>query len=198
MEGNAAFALMSLGLADERTEELLRRLVGWQWPDGGWNCDKHPEAHISSFHESLIPLRALALHARLSGAESSKQAAARAAELFLRRELFKRLADGSVISEDFIRLHYPCYWHYDLLFALKVMSEAGFLADPRCNAGLDLLESKQLPGGGFRAEGKFYRMALHASSGTSRVNWGTVGPGKMNEFVSADALLVLQHSVRLK
>src|SRR5512139_1204742 len=58
-EGNAIWSSLRLGLADERTAELIERLIKWQWPDGGWNCDKHPEAVNSSFMESLIPLRAL-------------------------------------------------------------------------------------------------------------------------------------------
>ncbi len=58
-------------LADERTEELASRLVAWQWPDGGWNCDKNPQASHSSFHESLIPLRGLALHGRMTGNQQS-------------------------------------------------------------------------------------------------------------------------------
>lgn len=41
-EGNALYALLTLGLADERTDELAFRLTKWQWPDGGWNCDKRP------------------------------------------------------------------------------------------------------------------------------------------------------------
>ena len=54
-----------------------------------------------------------------------------------------------------VRLHYPCYWHYDLLAGLKVMAEAGFIGDPRCREALDLLESKRLPGGGFPAEARY-------------------------------------------
>lgn len=38
---------------------------------------------------------------------------------------------------------FPCYWHYDVLFGLTVLDEAGFLADPRCRSALDLLESKR-------------------------------------------------------
>ena len=37
-----------------------------------------------------------------------------------------------IIDRNFIQLHYPNYWHYDVLFALKVISEAGFITDPRC------------------------------------------------------------------
>ncbi len=36
-EGNAAWSSLRLGLAGERTEELVSRLLRWQWPDGGWN-----------------------------------------------------------------------------------------------------------------------------------------------------------------
>lgn len=34
-EGNALLALLSLGVDDDRCDELARRLMKWQWPDGG-------------------------------------------------------------------------------------------------------------------------------------------------------------------
>ena len=67
---------------------LAERLLLWQWPDGGWNCDKNPEAAHLSFMESLIPLRALALHSRLRRNERSRAAAERAAEVFLGRRMY--------------------------------------------------------------------------------------------------------------
>ncbi len=191
-EGNAVYALLSLGLADARTEELAERLLRWQWPDGGWNCDKRPEAVNSSFMESLIPLRALALHARRGGGARSQRAAQRAAEVFLKRELYKRRRDGTPISPDFVELHYPCFWHYDVLFGLKVMAEAGFLADPRCGSALDLLRSKRLPDGSFPAERKYYRVGDGRESGRSRVDWGGAGRRRGNDFVTLDALYVLK------
>ncbi|HEX7541893.1 MAG TPA: hypothetical protein VF352_07165, partial [Anaerolineales bacterium] len=130
-EGNAIWSSLRLGLADERTDELVSRLLQWQWPDGGWNCDKRSEADTSSFMETLIPLRALALYAQVSGDSRAKTAAERAAEVFLRRHLFKRQRDGSVMDKHFILLHYPAYWHYDIIFGLKIMAETGFISDPR-------------------------------------------------------------------
>jgi hypothetical protein len=144
--------------------------------------------------QSLIPLRALALHARLTGNKHSKQAADRAAEVFLKRELFKRQRDGSVIHKDFIRLHYPCYWHYDILFGLKVMAEAGWLGDKRCRSALDLLESKRLADGGFPAERKYYQCTPKAKTGRSLVDWGGTSTTRMNEFVTVEALYVLKES----
>jgi hypothetical protein len=196
-EGNALHALLVLGLADDRCEELVRRLLEWQWPDGGWNCDKRPEAHNSSFMETLIPLRALMRYSRLTGDGRAYLAAREAAEVFLKRRLYLRRRDGAVISDDFLKLHYPCYWHYDILFALKVMAEAGLIGDPRCEDALDVLEGKRLPGGGFPAEGRYYTTREAARSGRSLVDWGGVNRRKMNEFVTVGALSVLRKAGRL-
>jgi hypothetical protein len=196
-EGNALYYFLTLGLADARTEELAERLVKWQWPDGGWNCDKDPKAVNSSFWESLIPLRALALHGRLTGKSESREAAKRAAEVFLKRKCYKRQKDGRIMVDDFVELHYPCYWHYDILFGLKVMAEAGFINDERCDDALELLESKRLSDGGFPAEKKYYRVTKKMAAGRSLVDWGGTSKKRMNEFVTADALYVLKKSGRL-
>ena len=42
MEGNAVYAFSRLGFADHPcTRRLVEALIAWQWPDGGWNCDRH-------------------------------------------------------------------------------------------------------------------------------------------------------------
>lgn len=196
-EGNCIYFSLALGLADQRTAELAARLIKWQWADGGWNCDKRPEAAISSFNESLIPLRALAWYASSSGHPKARQAVEKTSELFLQRHLFRRLRDGRMIDQRFLKLHYPAYWHYDILFALKVMSEAGFINDPRCKEALDLLESKQLADGGFPAEERYYRVDKKKLSGHSRVDYGGTSKIHANPFVSLDALIVLKNSGRL-
>jgi hypothetical protein len=197
-ESNALYALLMLGMADERADELARRLVDWQWPDGGWNCDKRPEAVNSSFMESLIPLRALALYARLTGDQHAQEAAERAAQIFLKRELFKRQSDGSLMDQNFIQLHYPCYWHYDVLFGLKVMAEAGWIGDERCSDALDLLESKRLPDGGWPADAKYYHCTPRAKTGHSLVDWGGTSKIHLNEFVTLEALFVLKAAGRMQ
>jgi hypothetical protein len=200
LEGNALYYLLSLGLADTRTERLMERLVKWQWPDGGWNCDKNPEALNSSFMESLIPLRGLALYGKLTGDRGAKKAAKNASEIFLKRKIYRIKPKKRWREEDFIKLHYPCYWHYDVLSGLKVMAEAGFIRDKRCGDALELLESKQLPDGGFPAEEKYYRVMKKGkrTSGRSLVDWGGTSKILTNEFVTADALCVLKKSGRLK
>jgi hypothetical protein len=197
-EGNAIWSSLRLGLADDRTEELVSRLLKWQWPDGGWNCDRRPSVVVSSFMETLIPLRALARYAQESGDRAAGSAASRAAEVFLKRGLFRRQRDGEVMNPNFLRLCYPPYWHYNILFGLIVLSEAGFLADPRCTEALDLLEAKRLPDGGFPAETTYYHTRASSPTGFSAVSWGGTSRRRSNPFVSADALTVLHRAGRLK
>lgn len=199
IDANAIWYLHTLGLADERVDKLVKRLVELQWADGGWNCDVRSTGKISSFNESLLPLRALVLHARITGDTRVRAAAERCAEIFLKRQLFKRVTTGAVMNKNFLVLHYPCYWHYDILSALEAMWRGGWLADPRCAAALDLLESKALPDGGWPAESKFYQHTMRGGpGGRSSVDWGPTGTTRRNDFVTVDALAVLRGAGRFK
>jgi hypothetical protein len=203
-ESNALYSLLTLGLGDERVDRLAANLIKWQWPDGGWNCDKKPEAINSSFHESVIGVRALALHGKLRNNKASSKAAERAGEIFLKRRLFRRQSDNAVMNKRFMLLHYPCYWHYDILFGLKVLAEAGLIGERRCTEALDYLESKRLDDGGFPAEEKYYRLSEKKMKsgrrlpGYSLVNWAGTSKRNMNEWVTVDALYVLNEAKRIK
>lgn len=197
-EGYAVYYSLKLGLADERTEELVNRIISWQWPDGGWNCDKNPEAKNSSFMESIVPMRALTLHSQVTKNRKSKEAVKKASDIFLKRKLFKKQRDGSIIREKFVTLRYPTYFDYDILIGLKAMGEAGFIKDPRCNEALDLLQSRMLPDGGFPSEAKLYQpfKAINISRG-SLVDWGGINRRRYNEWVTVDALYVLRRAGRM-
>jgi len=193
-EGNAVWYSILLGIEDERTRELVQRLVWWQWPDGGWNCDKRPDARTSSVIETLIPLRALGLAARHypdALGKQAAQAAGRAAVFFLNRRLFRRLRDGAVITKDFARIQYPIQF-YDVLFALQVMADLGRLGDPCCTEALTLLRSKQLPDGGFPLEMPTARTSSAVVTRGTWADWGPSGRRRMNPLVTMEALRVLQ------
>jgi len=191
-QSNALWSILKLGLANKQTHELAERLLYWQWPDGGWNCDKNPSASHSSFMESILPFRALALYAEIEGDDRAAAAVARAKEVFLKRRLFMRQEDGSVIRKEFTALHYPLYWHYDILHALKIMAEVGLINDPRCTEALELLAGKQLACGGWPAEGKYYKVSDELANGNDFIDWGPTGKKKMNPWVTVDALFVFR------
>ena len=197
-QGYALYALTELGLADDRADVLAERLLHWQWPDGGWNCDRNPDAATSSFYETLRPMLGLYAHGVARRAARARHAALRASELFLRRRLFRRLRDGSLMDPSFVQLHYPTYWHYDVLAGLEAMARLGRIRDSRCSAALDLLESKELPGGGWPAERKFYRVPDDGrGSGADYTTWGPTGVRTANEWVTVHALSVLSAAGRL-
>src|SRR2546428_10074389 len=119
--GNALYFFTKLGIADGRTDALVERLLHWQWPDGGWNCDKHPSADTSSFWESRHAMLGLALHSTRTKNHEAREEATRAAEGFLSSHLFIERHSGRVMNPEFLRLHYPLYHGYDELEGLKAM-----------------------------------------------------------------------------
>jgi hypothetical protein len=195
-QGNALFAATRLGGPNPRADLLVRLLRRWQWPDGGWNCDRRPGADTSSFMETLVPMRGLTAYAEAAGSSTARRSARRAADVFLDRRLFRRRRDGRVIRPDFLRLHYPLYWHYDVLGGLKALAELGRIADPRCAEALDWVEQRELPRGGWPADRAFYRTRTDFHSGGEFVDWGPCHPARANPWVTTDALFVLREAGR--
>ncbi|HEY9292275.1 MAG TPA: hypothetical protein VIP98_13410 [Microlunatus sp.] len=196
-QGNALRSLCRLGLTDERTPDLVERLLHWQWPDGGWNCDKRPEADTSAFAETLLPMRGLAAYAELHDDSQVRQAVRQASEVFLARRLLFRRSNGELIHPQFARLHYPLYWHYDMLGGLRGLAESVGLDDPRCADALDELERKRLPDGGWPAEDRYYRTSDEIALGHDFADWGGVSTRRLNEWTTLDALFVLKKAGRL-
>lgn len=194
-EGNALAVCSRLGRGeDERVVALAESLASWQWPDGGWNCDAREEARHSSFYESLAPLWGLLEHHRATGDRDSLKAAERAGELFLRHGLFRSETTGEVINPEWLKLHYPLYWHYDILQGLLMMGRLGKLSDPRTEEALDLLEERRLKDGRWRPGNYYWRPPGGGRSAQEVVDWGRGGP---NPMITLNALRVLKGAGRL-
>ncbi len=196
-QGNALLYLSRLGQGAEPAAHLADLLARWQWEDGGWNCSRSPSAHVSSFMETLSPLRGLAAYAEVSGAPKALRTAQRAAEPFLERRMFRRRTDGSVMRPRFLQLHYPLYWYYDVLGGLKGMAEVGRIRDPRCAEALDWLEGRELPAGGWPADARQYHVSAAYEHGAEYVDWGAPARRRANDWVTTDALYVLNAAGRL-
>jgi hypothetical protein len=194
-EGNALAVCSRLGLVgDARVRGLARDLIAWQWDDGGWNCDVNPRAHHSSFYESLAPLWGLTEYHRATGNADALGAANRTAKLFLAHWLFRSSRTGAVIDPNWLKLHYPLYWHYDILQALVILSRLRPLNDPRMQEALDVIESKRLPNGCWKAEGCYWVPPGKRGSNMDVVDWGRQGA---NEMITLNALRVLKRAGRI-
>lgn len=187
-EGNALAVCVLLGMADDpRVQLLAESLVGWQWPDGGWNCDREPAAHHSSFNESLPPLWGLAEYANATGDVEAHAAAHRTAEFFLEHRLFRSHTTGNVGDEKWLLMRYPAYWHYEFLNGLLQLSRAGALPDPRARDATDELRGQQGEDGRWQIKGSQYwrRSGMYRDP----ASWERSGPSQM---LTLNALRVLK------
>ncbi len=203
IDGNVVLACSKLGAAgDERVARVAKAIVGWQWPDGGWNCDLKATGYRSSFHESLIPALGLWEYGTAVGDDEALAAAGRAAELFLSHRLFRKTSDGTPIRREWLVPHYPPYWHYDVLHALHALCRMGYGGDPRLDDGVELMLERRLPDGTWAA-GAFWWKPLGTGRDSDRglkagsvevVDWGRDGP---NEMITLNMLRVLKATGRL-
>ena len=111
---------------DPRVRLLAESLAEWQWPDGGWNCDKKRE------RLPLLVQRVAAADvgaARVLGRDRrdvGQGARQRTAELFLEHRLFRSLETGEPIHPGWLVAHYPPFWHYEVPQALLILSRMGW------------------------------------------------------------------------
>jgi hypothetical protein len=211
-EGNALAVCSRLGLAENpNVGKLALGLLEWQWPDGGWNCDRKEGAHHSSFNESLSTLWGLVEYHNATEDKEVRKGIEKAAEFFLKHRIFLSCRSNEVRPPETFHsqvfravhpitdLHYPLYWHYDVLQALTILHRAGKLDDPRTREALDLVERKRGSEGQWRPEGYYWTLRRKQSkvnvSNVEIVDWGRRGP---NEFITLNALRVLKASGRIR
>jgi hypothetical protein len=195
-EGNALAVCSRLGLAeDPRVVKLAESLVEWQWPDGGWNCDRRPEADHSSVNESLSTLWGLVEYQRATENREFLKPIERASDFFLQHHLFRSDHTGEIIHSSMVKLHYPLYWHCDILQELTILSRAGKLDDLRTKEALDILEKKRGPDGLWHADDYYWNMrrtpltkSKVSVSNVEVVDWGRKGP---NHMITLNAVRVL-------
>lgn len=193
MEGNALAVACRLGRAEDgRARQLAESLIAWQWSDGGWNCDPRASGRRSSFHETHAPMWALFEYGRATGSRDAAAAADRACELFLSHRLFRRGGSGDPIHRSWTTIHYPPYWHYDVLQALHLLARMGRARDERAVDALDLLEQRRLPDGRWRA-GAYWWQPPGSTRAAEVVDWRR---GTPNEMITLNAMRVLRSAGR--
>lgn len=133
------------------SENLTRRLLSEQLPDGGWNCEA-PKSQRSSYHTSICVLEGLleterALDAANPLVPQIAAARRRGEEYLLERSLFRRLSTGAVADPSFLQFAFPPRYTYNVLRALDYFREAGHSPDPRMREAIQMVRDRQTPDG---------------------------------------------------
>jgi len=88
-----------------------------------------------------------------------------------------------------VKIHYPLYWHCDILQELMILSRAGKLDNLRTKEALDIVEKMMGPDGLWHADDYYWnmrRIPLTKSkvllSNVEVVDRGRQGPNKMTKL----------------
>ncbi|HIG39446.1 MAG: hypothetical protein ABGY96_04345 [bacterium] len=57
--GNALYASTVLGISNQETAQLCDNLLRYQWPNGGWNCNKKPNTSGPTIVHTAYGMRGL-------------------------------------------------------------------------------------------------------------------------------------------
>jgi len=193
---NAVYASIVLGLANRETDELLANLLRYQWPGGGWNCNKLPRTKGPTIVHTAYGLRGLVAYRSHKTSKALEQAIADAAEVLLERRVYLKRTTGKPLRPVFTKLSYPYPRLYDFMVGLHVLARSGHVRDPRCERALDLLESKVVDGRGWPMERRLFSHSKGKENFTN-AEWERETLGKANLFLTVDALEILKAAGRL-
>src|SRR5262245_61297260 len=192
---NAVYASVVLGLADDETDELCANLVRYQWPGGGWNCNKKPATKGPTIVHTAFGLRGLATYRSRRPSDEVTQAIDAAAEVLLERRVYLKRSNGQPLRPVYTKPSYPYPRLYDFVAGLHILTRAGYVADPRCAPSLDLLESKFIPGEGWATERRLFTHA-EGKDDFTHAPWEAPTRGRANLLVTVDALEILRTAGR--
>ncbi|MBV7333408.1 hypothetical protein KFU94_35270 [Chloroflexi bacterium TSY] len=194
---NAIYASIVLGIANEETDELAANLLRYQWPGGGWNCNKLPRTKGPSIVHTAYGLRGLVTYQCREKSAALAQAIEDAAEILLERQVYLKRSNGKPLRPVFTKLSYPYPRLYDFMAGLHILTQSGHIQDPRCERALDLLESKFVDGQGWATERKLFSHAKGKDNFT-HAEWEKERLGKASLFLTVDALEILKAADRLR
>lgn len=107
----------------------------------------------------------------------------KAQEFIMMHRLFRSDKTGKIINENFLKLHYPCRWYYDILRALDYFQSANTKYDSRMEEALAIIESKRTK------EGMWKTAAAHPG----QVHFTMEEAGKPGRWNTLRAMRVLLH-----
>ena len=173
------------GAQEEQLSSLVDCLLDRRLADGGFNCLHGPEVRHSSMHTTLSVIEGITgyeqagNHYRLGELTSARDLSV---EFLLRHRLFRSERSGAVIRPEFLRLHQPTRWYYDILRCLDALADARVPYDARMEGALDVIRRRRSPDGRWTVN-RSYPGETHLPPPRA---------GTANRWVTLRALRVLQ------
>lgn len=195
--GNAIYASIVLGISNEETAKLCDNLLRYQWPGGGWNCSKIPKAKGPTIVHTAYGMRGLVTYESVKDSPEIRQAIDDCAEILLTRQVYLKRTNGKPLRPVYTKTAYPYPRLYNFMAGLHILTRSGHITDRRCDAALDLLESKFIEGQGWEMERKLFHHNKNKEDFTN-VHWEKETFGKANQFLTVDALEILRKAGRFK
>jgi hypothetical protein len=128
------------GAPEDQLTSIVDCLLAAQFPDGGFNCRRGPDVRHASVHTTLSVIEGITSYEqaghqhRLDDLRAARDAAV---EFLLRHRLFRSERSGAVIRPEFLRLHQPTRWYYDILRCLDALVDAQVPYDDRMEDAID-------------------------------------------------------------
>ena len=167
----------------ENVDGIVKRLLGEQLEDGGWNCEAERGSVRGSFNSTIEVLEGLLEYERAQGTSPDvAQARQRGEDYLLKRRLLRRLSTGEIIDTAWSKFSYPPRWHYDVLRGLDYLRSTGVVPDDRAGEAIELVRTKRT------ADGRWLLENTHPG----RVHFAMdEGDGKPSRWNTLRALRVL-------
>jgi hypothetical protein len=172
---------------EEDLKSIIDFLLEEKMDDGGFNCHSNRIGAVhSSLHTTLSVLEGILEYEQndynyrldeLKLAQHSSQ------EFILQHKLFRSDKTGKIINPEFLKLHYPCRWRYDVLKALDYFRDAGMNYDKRMDDAIEVILKK-------RTANKLWKLASHYPGQTY---FQMEEVGKPSRWNTLRALRVLQY-----
>ncbi|MEO5979483.1 MAG: squalene cyclase [Chryseolinea sp.] len=137
--------VVTLGIYfNQDVSAVVKRLLGEQLEDGGWNCECEHGSVRSSFATTINVLEGLLAYELATGGSAKSIATRRRGEEYLlERNLLRRKSTGEIVKPSWLQFSFPVRWHYDVLRALEYFRQVGDIPDARLEEAVNLVRSKQ-------------------------------------------------------
>lgn len=142
-------SMLSYGKCESRlVDDMVDFLINHhQIEDGGWNCDAHSTK--SSINTTLSVLEAFKDYHRYGYTKHKPKLQAlnqSGQQYLLRKSLYLRETDQSLIKNYITDLHFPIHWQYDIYRALDYFASIDYPYDAHFENALNILEKNMKKG----------------------------------------------------